>query len=257
MDTIRQNENLIFYVEMDTNFKNILKYLLSSHKKGSFLFSKDKITYSQSTLNNILLNDIVIYTEKLPCYIHNSKNDILLGFDLYSLFNILKSGSKKETIHMYMLKEDPLIYIRTVTENSLYSIRPFTSEKIQYEVPIYNNTPNCFIDIEDFYQTCKGLSSIKCKSPTMECYKNAVVFHSNIDGEFVARIDTYGTIQDDPILKYTVPISIIKSLSLLKHLTSIDTNNNIAIFAHDNNPIQFLIPLYNYGVLKIYITDSL
>jgi hypothetical protein len=155
-----------------------------------------------------------------------------------------------------MLKDDPLIYIRTVAENSLYSIRPFTSEKIQYQVPLYNNTPNCFIDIEDFYQTCKGLSSIKCKTPTIECYKNAVVFHSNIDGEFVARIDTYGTIQDDPILKYTVPISIIKSLSLLKHLIQPNDTTSIAILAQDNSPLQCVVPLYNYGILKIYITDS-
>ena len=192
------------------SFRNLIEYLKNTNIAGNFVFSPENITYSRSDAGNTILNEIVISKSDLTYYVYNAPvPEVIIGITISNLRKITKPIGKKDSIRLYMLPNDPLLYIQIVSintkalsRNNANFVRPQGNiERLLYDVTGYvrgDDNPNCTIPIMDFCRMCTAMNSISCSFVTIRGLSRGAIFEAMTDGSISGRIDKFGIIDEAP-----------------------------------------------------------
>lgn len=192
------------------SFRNLIEYLKNTNIAGNFVFTPDRVTYSRSDANNTILNEIVILKSNLTYYVYNAPTtEVIIGVTISNLRKITKPIGKKDSIRLYMLQGDPLLYIQIVSintkalsRNNANFVRPQGGiDHLLYDVGDYTRTdenPNCTIPIMDFCRMCTAMNSISCTYVTIRGLPRGAIFEAMTDGSISGRIDKFGIIDNPP-----------------------------------------------------------
>lgn len=209
------------------SFRNLIEYLKNTNIAGNFIFTPERITYSRSDANNTILNEIVILKSNLTYYVYNAPStEVIIGVTISNLRKITKPIGKKDSIRLYMLQGDPLLYIQIVSintkalsRNNANFVRPQGGiDHLLYDVGDYTRSdenPNCTIPIMDFCRMCTAMNSISCTFVTIRGLPRGAIFEAMTDGSISGRIDKFGIIDNPP-----PPPSISSDLSNIDSVVS-------------------------------------
>ena len=195
----------ILFVEFSDGytFRNLIEYLKGTNTSGNLVFTPDRITYSRPDSMMNILNEFFILKCNLSYYKYNTDaEEIVLGVKMIDIRSITKSIGRKDSVHLYMYKDDPLLYLKIVSsntkmmsKNNVSIVRPQTVDRLVYVLPNYlrdEEDPTCTASVTDFCRMCTGMNSIKCNYITIQGYSNRIFFKGIIEGEIAGRIDNFG-----------------------------------------------------------------
>jgi hypothetical protein len=195
----------LFYAEFNDgySFRNLVEYLKSTNTTGNFIFTNKGITYSQNNSSNTLLNCFEIRGYDLTAYIFNSELDFIdVGINLSNLRSITKSVGKKDSLRLYMIKNNPHLHIsinspntKELNRNNISVIRPQKLEILDFDLDVFNReecNPNCTAPSIDFNKMCTAMYAIGCNHVAIYSGETSIVFKGMFDGEIVGRMDRFG-----------------------------------------------------------------
>jgi len=271
------------------SFRNLVEYLRGTNTQGSFRFSRDGITYQEADSGNTIINQIEIQASELYQYEYNSVEDeIIVGVAIQDIRAVTKTIGKKDSLTIYKMAEDDMLYFRTVGNLERSServnmclVRPKQIEVKNYEMPEYKPRPNCTVQASVFSKVCAAMASIKCRWIVISGAKQGITLKAMMENGVLGRVENLGdvsdvngtddrfsrmrTIEPDPNApkvrinvvggteypSIKVKTTNIKALSKLNNLCS---HGMVKIFIEPNNPLLRLsCKVGGYGVLNVYI----
>ena len=204
--TLQVDPNASFVADFTDgySFRNMIEYLRTTNSNGNFRFRSEVIYYEQDDASHIIVNQIEINNCELSLYEFNSKaSDIVLGVNISDMRAITKTIGKKDSLRIYKLAGDPLLYIQIIGNNSrgtgrqnISVVRPHKVEVVEYKIPEYKRSeryPNCTISSTDFAKMCTSMSSLKCNYVTVYGLPKGVSFEGLTDGAMFGRIERFGS----------------------------------------------------------------
>lgn len=220
------------------SLRNLIEYLKNTNVAGNFVFTPEDITYSRSDAANTILNEIYIHKSDLSYYVYNAPAaEVVVGVTISNLRKITKPIGKKDSVRMYMLAGDPLLYIQIVStntkalsRNNANFVRPQANiERLVYDVTGYTRTednPNCTIPITDFCRMCTAMNSISCSYVTIRGLARGAIFEAMTDGSISGRIDKFGIIDEHKtVAPSPIDLSVIDSVMSNLHPDKIKASN--------------------------------
>jgi hypothetical protein len=226
-------QSVAFFVEYHDGYviRHLIELLKSTNTDGNFIYSPDRISYSQANANNTILNEVVLnhWTPNTGTYIFNSAEPIIVGVTLANLRAITKSIAKKDSVRFYMHVGDPRLYVpiipgdKSQLKKSKDSIQeshqdmgillPQSFPIFDYGVDEYTITePNCIAPVSKFCRMCNALKDIKCSYVLIRGFPQGVIFEGITDGCIIGKIEKFGYCEmvDTPV---TLPdVSMLSSV---------------------------------------------
>jgi hypothetical protein len=251
-------------------FRNLIDYLRNTNQTGTFIFSKDRISYKQLESGKII-NKIEIRCEDLAEYQYNTCNDkISVGLNLPDLMTILKNIGKRDSIKIFQRSSEPsMLYIQCInnlntdstTEN--YSIVRLhtTNNGLSFTEPEYSSEPTVILQSIKFIKICKNFSSLKCDSISIIGKKKGLIIISISKGKILGRIERIGEFEDEIELEKfenNPEFSIVKVNSLLmKNLSKLgnlyQSQGIIKIFLEYGKPMKIVANIGSFGKISVFI----
>lgn len=204
-----QRTEPVFFAEFNESysFRNLVEYLKNTNVEGNFVFTKDLITYTRADASNTILNEVIIRGCDLTYYIYNSPlPEIIIGLTIANLRRITKPIGKKDSVRLYMLPSDPLLYIQIISvntkalsRNNANFVKPQLCDTIEYDPGTYTrseDSPNCTIPVMDFCRMCTAHNSLQNSFVTVRGLPRGVIFEGIIDGDITGRIDKFGIVDN-------------------------------------------------------------
>lgn len=214
----RSGNDPVIFVEIPDGytFRNLIEFLKNTNTSGNFIFTKDRITYSRADATNSILNEILILGCNLTYYIYNSPlPEIVIGVTISNLRKITKPIGKKDSVRLYMLPNDPLLYIQIVSvntkalsRNNANFVMPQKIDRLEYDPGQYlrsEENPNCTIPIMDFCKMCTSMHSISCSYVTIRGLPRGSIFEGMMEGGITGRIDKFGIVDNQAPTSVTIP----------------------------------------------------
>jgi len=291
----KMDNNASFFATIidGSSFRYLIEYLRLSSTEGTFIFTKDYITYQQEDDEKIIFNDVKIKTYELTDYEFSSINsEIAATINLSDFRNKTRTVGKKEKMDIYRRPEEPsnfYIQVRSqekADDNPVLYCMPMRSENVKiYKLPDYSrgkNNPNCTIYQSDFSKVCKALAANKCSYAEFVGYEKGIIIKGYTSDHKMAMIKEYGkcrtgnntktsatrsiinvnpqvsapklNVRDaDEIERFKINISIIKSLAKINGFCSSGT---IKFYIEPGAPMKLYIPIGTFGKMRILIRTS-
>lgn len=186
-----------------SSLRYLIDYLRVTSLDGTFVFSKNYITYQKGNNDGTILNDVKIKTYELTEYEFSSSNtEIITTLNLSELRNKTRTVGKKEQLDIYRRAEEPsnfYIQVRSQeksSDNPVFYCMHMTSEDVTiFELPIYKNgkrNPNCTVYQSDFSKVCKSLVANKCSYTEFIGFEKGIIIKGySTDGK-IAMVKEYG-----------------------------------------------------------------
>lgn len=254
------------------SFRNLIEYLRSTNTHGNIMLDKDGIYYQQSDANESLINDFEIDASELVRYeFYSDKEHIVLGININDMRTLTKSIGKKDSVRLYKLSQDPILYIqimnsseRSADRSNMSIIRPQKLHQITYVLPEYTK-PNLVVHALDFSKACAGMSTIKCPYVQTTSTGKGIVFKAVMNNGIVGKVESLGdtktaSLESTPIrlnivdrecyANVNIKASTVKALSKINNLTS---NGTVKIYTEKDKPLKFVTKIGIYGTLSIYV----
>ncbi len=157
--------------------------------------------------SNTILNVILIPRSNLTFYYYNSPEpEVIVGVTIANLRRNTKPIGKKDSLRIYMLPGDPLLYIqpisinvKTFTRNNTNFIKPQMIPLCRLTPGEYERSeddPNCTIPVVDFCRMCTAMNSISCSHVIIRGYPRGIVFEGMMEGNIAGRIDKFGIVEN-------------------------------------------------------------
>ena len=201
----KMDNNASFFATIidGSSFRYLIEYLRLSSTEGTFVFTKDYITYQQEDEDKIIFNDVKIKTYELTDYEFSSINtEIAATINLSDFRNKTRTVGKKEQMDIYRRPEEPsnfYIQVRSqekTGDNPVLYCMPMRSENVTiYKLPEYSrgkNNPNCTIYQSDFSKLCKALVANKCNYAEFVGYEKGIIIKGFTSDGKIAMIKEYG-----------------------------------------------------------------
>lgn len=273
-------------------FRNLIEYLKGTNTHGNFEFSPLGITYCRSDASNTVLNDILIRAHDLTYFQYNSKDEkIIVGLTIANLRSVTKSIGKGDSIRIYMLPDDHLLYLKIISHNAkalsgdnVVFVRPQMIEMINYKINGYKreeNEPNCTVPVSDFSRMCTSMNSIKCNCVVIHGKPKGVVFQGMLEGEISGRIDQFGfcdeissipnnidiynvVIKTPPVKAPKLKIKVakeggtkirIQTIKALAKLNNLTPKGIVKFYVEKDLPVKIVVNIGSYGKLTVYLRD--
>jgi len=201
------DNNASFFVTFidGSSIRYLIEYLRLTTLEGTFVFTKDYITFQKEDQDKTIINDVKIKTYELTDYDFSSFNsEITATIDLSALRNKTRTVGKKEQMDIYRLAEEPTnFYIQVRSQekgsgdNPVLYCMPMKSENVTiYELPEYKRSkkdPNVTIYQSDFSKLCKALVSNKCMYAEFIGYEKGLIIKGySSDGKTIIMVKEYG-----------------------------------------------------------------
>ena len=206
-----------------STLRYLIEYLRLTTTEGTFMFSKDYITYQKDDEDKTIFNDVKLKTYELTDYEFSSNNtEIPVTINLAELRNKTRTVGKKEQMDIYRRPEEPgnfYIQVRsqekTAGDNPVFYCMPMKSENVNvtiYEMPEYSrgkHNPNCTVHQTDFSKVCKALVANKCSYAEFIGYEKGIIIKGiSSDGKIV-MIKEYGKCRQSTVSKTSTAKSIV------------------------------------------------
>lgn len=266
------NASFLATIVDGSSFRYLIEYLNLSSSVGSFIFTKNYITYQEKAQDGIIFNDLVIKNYNLTDYQFESKNDkIVCTLSLADLRNKTKSVAKKEQMVIYRLKDESKnFYIQVKSQEKGDSNNPMTgcmdmisSPIITYDFPVYSRwkkNPNCTVAQTDFNRLFKSIISNKCNLVQFIVYDKALVINGLGSNNKIAISKEYGKKSNKHIEVFLFDKTIIKSLSKINGFSG--AAGTIKFYAepqlnskNSQNPLKLTVPVGTFGKINIYLSS--
>lgn len=204
-----------------SSFRYLIEYLRLISTEGTFVFTKDYITYQQEDDDKTIFNDVRLKTYEFIDYEFSSFNsEITATVNLSDLRNKTRTVGKKEQMDIYRRPEEPSnFYVqvrsqeKSSSDNPVFYCMPMKSENVTiYELPEYSrgkHNPNCTIYQSDFSKVCKALIANKCSYVEFIGYDKGIIIKGYSSDGKVAMVKEYGKCRIAPSTKTSTSKSVI------------------------------------------------
>lgn len=186
------------------SFRYLIEYLRLIALDGTFVFSKDYITFQKEDEDRTIFNDVKLKGYELTDYDFTSFNEeITATLNLGELRNKTRTVGKKEQMDIYRLPEEPTnfyIQVRSQEKSSgdnpvLYCMGMKSENVTIYKLPDYKrgkHDPNVTIYQSDFSRLCKALIANKCVFAEFVGYEKGIIIKGyGADGGII-MVKEYG-----------------------------------------------------------------
>lgn len=288
---MKKNLNTSFSVEFHDgySFKYLLDYLKETGNSvdsgGNFVFTQKGIRYSQSNVDNTILNTFLIFGKELCEYVFKSDNDeYIVGCSFEDICPVTKGIGKKDKFKMYKCPDQRYVYFYSVKNNAVSSSTGVTTilpKNIKYKKYLIDESlgkfdePIVTITTSEFKNMCEEMLVYKSTYISVQGTKDKVTFISG-NGTAANRFREFGksnrsfninkynnmdiihSKRPGPNLRilpessdyiHKIRSSIIKSLAKLNNLSERGT---VKIFMNEN-AIKLQSHIGTYGILETYL----
>ncbi len=290
--------NASFFVTFidGSSFRYLIEYLRLTSIDGTFVFSKDYITFQKGDDDETIFNDVKIKTYQLIDYEYSSSNsEITTTINLSELRNKTRTVGKKDQMDIYKIAEEPSnFYIQVRSQekssgdNSVFYCMPMKSESVTvYDLKDYSrgkHNPNCTIYQSDFSKLCKALVANKCSYAEIIGYEKGIVIKGYSSENKIVMIKEYGKCKISQYSKSSTTKSIIPNtikseiapprlnvrdvheierfkiyidnIKALSKINGFSPNSTLKIYIEPKSPLKIITPIGSYGELKILLRSS-
>lgn len=273
------DQNASFFATfMDgSTLRYLIEYLRLTTTEGTFIFSKDYITYQKGDEDHTIFNDVRLKTYELTDFEFSSVNtEVPVTLNLAELRNKTRTVGKKEQMDIYRRAEEPgnfYIQVRaqekTGSEPTLYCMQMKT-ENINidiYKLPEYargKKNPNCTVHQTDFTRICKSLVASKCSYAEFIGYDKGIVIKGMSSDNKIVLVKQYGKCRQNTATKTSTTESIMPSSDKNRKAPAVKLNvrdsDELEHFKIDISTIKTLAKVNgfcNNGTIKFYIEREL
>ena len=274
-----------------SSFRYLIEYLRLTSLEGTFVFTKDSITYQKEDEDRTIFNDVKLRTYELTDYEFCSENsEITATTNLSDLRNKTITVGKKEQMDIYRRPEEPTnFYIQVRSQekssgdNPVYYCMPMKSESVTiYELPEYErgkNNPNCTIYQSDFSKLCKALVANKCNYVSVIGFEKGIIIKGYSSDNKIIMVKEYGKCKTNQTSKTSETKSIntikpqvappklnvkdsdeierfkipIDNIKALSKINGFSASSTIKIYIQKSAPMKLVVPIGSYGTLKILL----
>ena len=274
-----------------SSFRYLVEYLRLTALEGTFVFTKDSITYQKEDEDRTIFNDVKLRTYELTDYEFCSENtEITATINLSDLRNKTRTVGKKEQMDIYRRPEEPTnFYIQVRSQekssgdNPVYYCMPMRSESVTiYELPEYDrgkNNPNCTIYQSDFSKLCKALVANKCNYVVVIGFEKGIIIKGYSSDNKIIMIKEYGKCKTNQGSKTSTTKSIntikpeiapprlnikdsdeierfkipIDNIKALSKINGFSASSTIKIYIQSDAPMKLVVPIGSYGTLKVLL----
>ena len=274
-----------------SSFRYLVEYLRLTALEGTFVFTKDYITYQKEDDDKTIFNDVKLRAYELTDYEFCSENsEITATINLSDLRNKTRTVGKKEQMDIYRRPEEPTnFYIQVRSQekssgdNPVFYCMPMKSESITiYELPEYErgkNNPNCTIYQTDFSKLCKALVANKCHHVEIIGYEKGIIIKGYSSDNRIIMIKEYGKCKASQGSKTSTTKSIntikpqiappklnvkdadeierfnipISNIKALSKINGFSGSSTIKIYIQNDAPMKLVVPIGSYGTLKVLL----
>lgn len=229
--------------------RGIIDYLKLTNVSGTFIFSKDSITYSQSDAKNSILNNLEIRGFDLTPYTFSHDGPIAYGVNMNNLKQTMAVIGKKDSVRLISFANQPFIFIQHLgqggnesSKRNVSMIRVQTAETVQMTVEGYRrpeSDPNCTVRVQDFCKTCANIVRVKCDFVTIKGSTHGIRFQAMLDGNIAGSYYEFGSYNRAPFEEDTTNIQLKRLTEYLASL-SVETAAAAAPTGGDT-PIRLVI----------------
>jgi hypothetical protein len=248
------------------SLRNLIEYLKGANTSGDFKFSAKRIEYYKSDNDGAILNKAVIFTSELTNYVYNSPDkETIVSVSLAQLRSITKSIGKKDSVRLYMLHGENILYIQIINHTQKFTsgngganiVRLQPEGKLDEYVidDVFNpeNFPNYRIPTLHFSKICIAMQSNRSNYVYIHGFPSGVLFEGMQDGDIITRVDPYGDV--DPkseISRTSIRINVIKNLAKFNNLSP---NGIVKIYFSPEGLIQLICNIGTYGRIRVYLKE--
>lgn len=227
---LSSQEPLVIAEFMDGySFRGIIDYLKLTNVSGTFIFSKDFITYSQSDAKNSVLNNLDIRTCDLTHYKLHHDAPIAYGVNMNNMKHTMGVIGKKDGVRLISFAHQPFIFIQHLGQGSdrtsdrnASMIRVQTTEPLQMTVEGYRraeNDPNCTVRVQSFCKTCADIVRVKCDYITIKSSSHGIRFQAMLDGNIAGSYYEFGSFNKNPFEEDSKTIQLKRLTQYLASLS--------------------------------------
>jgi hypothetical protein len=262
-----------------SSFRYLVEYLRLTSTDGTFVFTKDAISYQNGDDDETIFNDVRLKTYHLTQYEFSSFNsEIAATLNLSELRNKTRTVGKKEQLDIYRRAEEPSnFYVQVRSQekgsgdNPVFYCMAMKSENVTiYKLPKYTRSkhnPNCTIYQSDFSKLCKAIIANKCSYVQFIGYDRGIIIKGYAADEKIALVKEYGKCRvavssHNPNAKVVTNSSdktTIKPQVAAPKLTVRDVNEVERFRVHISN-IKALAKINGFspnGTIKFYIEPDM
>lgn len=204
-----------------SSLRYLIEYLRLTSTDGTFVFTKDSISYQKGDDDETIFNDVKLKTYHLTEYEFSSFNsEIPATINLSELRNKTRTVGKKEQLDIYRRPEEPSnFYVQVRSQekgsgdNPVFYCMPMKSEDVTiYKLPKYTrnkHNPNCTIYQSDFSKVCKALIANKCSYAEFIGYDRGIIIKGYAADSKVAMVKEYGKCHTAPANRTSNSKSVI------------------------------------------------
>jgi hypothetical protein len=287
----QENSKVISDKKIDTNasffatfidgssLRYLIEYLRLTSTDGTFVFTKDTISYQKGDDDKTIFNDLKLKTYHLTEYEFSSFNtEIPATVNLSELRNKTRTVGKKEQLDIYRRPEEPSnFYVQVRSQekgsgdNPVFYCMAMKNENVTiYKLPEYTrdkHNPNCTIYQSDFSKVCKALIANKCSYVEFIGYDRGIIIKGYAPDGKVAMVKEYGKCRALPTSRTSASKSVvntndkntIKPQVAAPRLSVRDANEVERFRVHISN-IKALAKINGFspnGTIKFYIEHDL
>lgn len=279
-----------------SSLRYLIEYLRLTATEGTFVFTKNSITYQKSDEDNTILNDVRLKTYELIDYEFASTNEeIIATVNLADLRNKTRTVGKKEQLDIYRRPEEPSnFYVQVRSQekssgdNPVFYCMPMKHEDVTiFQLPVYErgkNNPNCTIYQTDFSKLCKALIANKCSYTEFIGFDKGILIKGYSNDGKVVMVKEYGkcritsgtktstskSVNLDTIKpQVAVPKLVIKeaneierfrvhlsNIKALAKLNGFSSNGTIKFYIVQGLPMKLVVNIGSFGKLTIILRSS-
>ena len=281
--TKKIDQNASFFASFidGSSFRYLIEYLRLSSSEGTFVFTKDYITFQKQDEDETILNDVKIKAYELTDYEFSTFNsEITATINLAELRNKTRTVGKKEQLEIYRRPEEPTnFYIQVRSQekssgdNSVFYCMNMKSENvIIFKLPEFTRSkkqPNVTIYQSDFSKLCKALVANKCIYTEFIGFDKGIIIKGyGSDGKII-MIKEYGKCKSVQNNKSSTTKSVVQtnysdSNTIKPQIAPPKLNvkdlNEIERFKYHITVIKSLSKINgfsNNGTIKFYIEHNL
>lgn len=255
MTTNKDQYSLFIRTQEGHCFKVLSELLQNNMKNICWDLSDDGITMQMMDLQKHILFDMKMWSENFQVFKYNfPEKNKQIGLTLKYMYSMLKSMKKKDTIELFIKKEDEgTLYIRIIPKEknrvTTSSIKIHPIQNIIIPSPEGYTKP-ILIQTNDFQKMCKDMNVIG-NQINLSYGETFLKFVCTMDNIFSKEV-IFGDIE----VEKEVFSDIFDIENLLKVIKIAGLNKNLQIYFNNGLPLYLKINIAELGYLSIYIKSK-
>lgn len=167
------------------SFKILFELLQNNFKTGCFRINKKGLFLRMTDSNRKILVDVSLDYDKFNFYKFSNENELIIGFSLDQIHKLMKAVRKKDSIVLYISRDNPnKLSIKVIpNENTKKRTTEFgigiqTSQNVDISLP-EDYDKFIMINSNEFQKACKEITSL---SPNIKVIINKFIIKFFADG---------------------------------------------------------------------------